>query len=75
MPVVEALELGLQLLISDLPYADALVRGGVRFDPYSVESMAGAMKQFLRQPDGAPGAELLTQDASQRIIQRLMGEG
>ena len=75
MPVVEALELGLQLLISDLPYADALVRGGVRFDPYSVESMTGAMKQFLRQPDGAPGAELLTQDASQRIIQRLMGEG
>ena len=75
MPVVEALELGLQVLISDLPYADALVRGGGRFDPYSVESMAAAMKQFLHQPDEVPSAELLTEDTSQRIIQRLMGEG
>ena len=75
MPVVEALELGLPLLISDLPYADALVRGGIRFDPYSVDSMVAAMKQFLNQPEGVPRPELLTEDASERIIQRLMGEG
>lgn len=75
MPVVEALELGLPLLISDLPYADALVRGGGRFDPYSVDSMAAAMKQFLSRPEGVPRPELLIADASERIIQRLMGEG
>jgi glycosyltransferase involved in cell wall biosynthesis len=74
MPVVEALCLDLDLLIADLPYADALVRGGVRFDPYSVESMALAMKNFLQHPARVPKAELLTEDASARIMRRLMGE-
>ena len=74
LPVVEAVSLGLALLIADLPYADVLVRGGERFDPESARSMADAIKRFLEAPSEIPPAALRDADSLEKIMEKVLGQ-
>jgi glycosyltransferase involved in cell wall biosynthesis len=72
LPIIEAVSLGLELLISELPYADDVVTGGARFDPTSVESIADCIERFLEHPETIPPVELRIQNTIDRIVQHLL---
>ncbi|WP_452221582.1 glycosyltransferase [Lacinutrix salivirga] len=47
MPLIEAHDLGLKVLVSNLPYAFDVFEEVSTFDPENVESIANTMKRFL----------------------------
>ncbi len=73
LPLIEAVDSGMKVLASDLPYVYDVIKPSLTFDPYNKVLIAGAVLKALSE--NLPFPEIVTKNEVERLIELLVSAG